>query len=54
MMGLASAAPGSVDEDLEWLRPLEDAMRSITAGFRTTSAEGSWDEEAEACASAEG
>jgi hypothetical protein len=38
-MGVA-VAPGSRDDDLEWLRSRVEAMRSITAGFRMTSGGG--------------
>jgi hypothetical protein len=53
-MGLASAVPGSIDEDLERPPPLENVIRSITAGFRMVSVGLSRDEEEdEARASAE-
>lgn len=51
-MGLGSAVPGSIDEDLEWLPPLEKAIRSITAGFLMSSAGLIRDEDEEARRSA--
>jgi hypothetical protein len=53
-MGLAAAAPGSIEEDLEWLLAREDAMRSITVGFRMISAAVRREEEEETRVSAKG
>lgn len=53
-MGLAAAAPGSIDEDLEWLLAREEAMRSITVGFRMISAAVRREEEEETRVSTKG
>lgn len=50
LIGLG-AAPGSKDDDREWLLPLVDVMRSITAGFRMASAGDMREEEPETWAS---